>query len=223
MKRRFFILLGFLFSSTIAFSQQSQFSAQVLFGPTGYIWGNNISTDVKADFNYSGGLYIQANIPVEENRITIRSGYFIDTKHYSDDLSNVSPYRLNKVEREFLYGNVPIMIGLQFNVKNKLYPFLYLGIVFGKVRSAEQTQYWNDGSISTGFTGKTMVLETPKDMYVGFGLDFRVTKYLFLRAEPFLSHQINGGSGYNIDDDGGISYGLKIGLSYDIFIPLLEK
>jgi hypothetical protein len=221
--RKLLIAFGVFCYSIIVFSQQPQFSIQALFGPTGYVWDDSGSANINADFNYSACIYIQANIPVLESRIFIRSGYYVDTKGYSIDQSSSSSYYYNKAERSFVYGNVPVLFGIQFNSKNKLYPFMSLGIVFGKVLEAEQLITLYDGSVSNGFLGKTTVLDNPRDLYVGAGIDFRLSKYLFARAEPFLSYQLNEGSGYNIDIQGQISYGLKIGLSFDIFLPFLEQ
>lgn len=222
MRRLLLLISGILLNSTLLYSQQPQFSIQALFGPTGYVWDNSGSSDVKADFNYSAGAYIQANIPVQESRIFFRSGYYVDTKYYSINLSNTYSW-YSKIEREFIYSNVPILFGVQFNSKDKLFPFMCLGVVFGKVLEAEQVSTRNDGLVVSGITGKSTVLENPKDMYVGFGVDVRIYKFLFARAEPFLSYQLDEGSGYNVDVQGRISYGLKIGLSFDIFLPFLEQ
>ena len=97
IKKNYLIAAGILIICMFAHSQQPQFSIQTLFGPTGYVWNNNSSADLNADFNYSAGVYIQANIPVQESRIFIRSGYFVDTKHYSLNLSNSSPYWYRKL------------------------------------------------------------------------------------------------------------------------------
>ncbi len=206
---------------TAARCQQPQFSVQALFGPTGYVWDNS-GGDLKPGFNYSAGGFIQANIPTGDSRIFIRSGYFIDTKQYSIDVSNTSHW-YKALNREFVYGNVPILFGVQFNAKDKIYPFISIGCVFSKVKQVYAENVWKDGTVSSGLSGKSTVFETPKDLYIGFGIDFRLNKFLFIRLEPFLSHQFNEGSGYNIDHYGRISYGIKLGASFDIFIPGLEK
>jgi len=223
MRNLLLVIFGLLLNTSLLYAQQPQFSIQVLFGPTGYVWDNSGSVDVNADFNYSAGIYIQANIPVQESRLFFRSGYYIDTKYYSIDGSGGSSYWYSKTERSFIYSNVPILFGVQFNSKDKLFHFMCFGVVFGKVLDAQQVSTRSDGLVISGITGKSTVVENPKDLYIGFGLDVRINKFLFARAEPFVSYQLDEGSGYNVDVQGRISYGLKIGLSFDIFFPFLEQ
>ncbi|MBE9483238.1 MAG: hypothetical protein IMY74_00240 [Bacteroidetes bacterium] len=203
--------------SSNLFSQQPEFSAQVLFGPTGYILENTENVSFSQKFNYSLGGYLQFNIPVQESRISIRSGYFIDTKRYDQHYSNTLSWLTKRASTSFTYGNIPLLFGVQFNIKNKFYPFISLGLIFGHLISEDQIRELNDGTISHGFLSRSSNLENPNDLYVGFGMNFRLTKVVLIRVETFLSHQLNQGSGYNQDRFGRTSFGLKAGTQFYFF------
>ncbi len=205
------------------FSQQPEFSAQLLFGPTGYVLKNTENVSFSHKFNYSIGGYLQFNIPVQKSRISIRSGYFIDTKKYDTHYSDTLSWLTKRASTSFTYGNIPLLFGVQFNIKNKFYPFISLGLIFGHLISEDQIRELNDGTINHGFSNRSSNLENPNDIYVGFGMNFRLTKVVLIRVETFLSHQSNDGSGYNQDRFGFTSYGLKVGIQFDFLLPKEKK
>lgn len=221
MKKRTLFLISFLFvcQTFCQTSQQPQFSLQALFGPTWYSMGDDYKSKSSLSFNYSVGGFFLFNFPTGSSTICIRSGYFYDTKNYAFEYDHTISWQNKKVERSFTYGNLPILFEIRFNVKDKFYPFLSSGVVFGWTLSSEQNNEKVDGTITNGFMSRTYVQEKQTDFYACSGMNFRLNKLFQLRLELFMSQQINQDGGGNADRFGNFSYGLKAGIQFDIYLP----
>ncbi len=201
-------------------SQQAQFSVQTLFGPTWYSMDDYENSKSALNFNYSAGGYLMVNIPVGTSTISLRSGYYYDTKNYVINYDNKISWHDKKIERKYSYGNVPLLFEVRFNKKDKFYPFISVGVVFGKLLSAEQTSEKVDGTVYEGFNfGKSYNQEKQTDFLICTGINYRLTRLFLIRIEFFMSQQVNEGGGHNMDRFGAFSYGIKTGIQFDIFLP----
>lgn len=220
---RFFQLtlsLILIFFVTVARCQQPQFSVQALFGPTWYSIEDYDNSKSALNFNYSAGGYLMVNIPVGVSTISFRSGYFYDTKNYVINYDNKTSWYKRKVDRKYSYGNVPLLFELRFNKKDKFYPFISVGVSFGKLLSAEQISENVDGTISEGFGSyKTYNQKKQTDFLICTGMSYRLNRLFLIRFEFFISQQINQAGGHNADRFGNFSYGIKTGIQFDIFVP----
>jgi hypothetical protein len=213
------MFIVFSLNSYGVLSQQPQLSLQALLGPSWYVMEDEYNSKSSLDFNYSAGGYLLFNIPIKANTISLRSGYFYESKNYIIDYDNSISWQKKRVERSFTYGNLPILLEIRFNVKDKFYPFLSSGVIFGWVLSSEQIIEKVDGTLSYGFASRSYVEEKQTDFYASSGLNFRLNRLFLFRLELFMSQQIiEGGSG-NADRFGKFSYGLKAGIQFDIFLP----
>jgi hypothetical protein len=221
MKRRLLFSIIFSLLSIVVLTQQPQFSIQALFGPTWYSMEDYYKSESKLNFNYSAGGYLMVNIPVGKNTISIRSGYFYDTKNY------VIEYEINddwlsatlKADRALSYGNVPVLMEFRFNIKDRFYPFVSPGMVFGWVLSAEQERERVDGTIINGFPSRSYVQQKQTSFHICTGMNYRLNRLFLLRLEFFISQQLNQEGDNNVDSFGAFSYGIKAGIQFDIFLP----
>ncbi len=213
--------LVLIFFASVANCQQAQFSVQALFGPTWYSMEDYYKSESKLNFNYSAGGYLMVNIPVGKNAISIRSGYFYDTKNYviEYEIKDDRPSATLKTEKAFSYGNVPVLMEFRFNIKDRFYPFVSLGMVFGWVLSAEQERERVDGTIFNGFPSRSYVQQKQTNFHICTGMNYRLNRLFLLRLEFFISQQVNQESNYSVDRFGAFSYGIKAGIQFDIFLP----
>lgn len=222
---QFALSLVLMFFITAAKCQQAQFSVQALFGPTWYSMDDYYMTESTLKFNYSAGGYLMVNIPAGKNTISIRSGYFYSTKNYdiNHKISGDRPSATIKTKRNFSYGNVPVLLEFRFNIKDRFYPFISPGMVFGRILLADQERERVDGTIVSGFPSRSSVQQKQSSIYVCTGMNYRLSRLFLLRLECFISQQINQKSYYSLDTFGAFSYGIKAGIQFDIFLPFLEK
>lgn len=215
MKSIITYLLVFFVISTNLYSQQSQFSLELLGGPVFYNFDNTNHVSYSQQFNYTIGLYIKKNISFKKNIISIQTGYFVDTKSYEISFTDSINYSSKKRNDSFVYGNIPLIVEYSRNLHNRFYPFISAGFIFGHILKEERQTTQNDGSVKEGFPFDSENLMNPKDVYVSIGLNYRLNKEFLLRFEPFLTYQIND-SGYNNQDIYGmLAYGIKLGIQFD--------
>jgi len=211
------------FSSQGLISQQAQFSIQALFGPTGYLMFDETYYLASQQFNYSAGAYFLANIPVQESRISFRSGYYYDTKRYTRSYNVTHSYSKSKVVTSYAYGNIPILIEIAFKTREVVYPFISLGVIFGWLLSAEQNTELGNGETIEGFPPRSYNLEKQTDFHACAGANFRLNRILLIRVEAFMGQQLTKDDGSNYDCSGFFSYGLKAGLQFDIHLSGKSK
>lgn len=201
-------------------SQQPQFSVQALFGPTWYSMDDYDNSQSTLNFNFSTGGYLMVNIPAGSSTISFRSGYYYDTKNYVIDYDNTVSWYIKKTERKYSYGNVPLLFEVRFNNKNKFYPFISVGVIFGKLLSAEQITETVDGTITEGsFYNRSYNQKKQTDFHACTGANLRLNRLFLLRVEIFMGQQINQDGGHNMDRFGDFSYGIKTGIQFDLFLP----
>lgn len=218
MLKKLFSVIGFLLFGVYMYAQQPLFSTQALFGPTGYLMFDEIYYKAYQKLNYSAGLYVMAHLPVGESRISIRSGYFYDTKRYVREYSTTHELSTKKAETSYSYGNIPLLLEAAFNVRQGIYPFISGGIILGTLLSAQQTNTAVNGVVTEGFHSYSNNKEKQTDFHASVGATFRLNKQFLIRSEIFMSQQLDKDEGMNHDKYGYFSFGLKIGLQFDVFI-----
>jgi hypothetical protein len=166
-------------------------------------------------FNYSAGVYVMANLPAGESRLSFRTGYFYDTKKYVKEYSTNYEWSPKKRETSYSYGNIPLLLEVAFNVRQGIYPFVSAGVILGYLLSAEQTNTLVNGEVYDGFPPHSNNKDKQTDFHACIGAAFHLKKRLLLRTEVFMSQQLDKDDGLNHDREGYFSFGLKLGLQFD--------
>ena len=193
-------------------------------GATGYLMFDETYYNASSKFNYSAGLYVSANLPIHESRLSFRSGYYIETKRYTREYRSGSPTANKSVETSFYYGNIPLLLEAGFNVRRYIYPYVSAGIILGRTLVAEQKNTKNSGEVTEGFPPNSNIKETQTKFFANAGAIFRISDTFKIRSEIFLCQQLDKDEGGNEDRFGYFSYGLKLGLQIDMLMrPKKEK
>jgi hypothetical protein len=209
----FILTLFFIYSPL--FAQQGQFSIELNGGSVFYKFDNTSYADFSKNFNYTVGLYIKKNIIFKQDIISIKTGYFVDTKNYDITFLYTLLYRSKNRNDSFVYGNIPLLIEYSRILHDRYYPFISVGFIFGHILKDERQTMKNDGTVENGFPFDSENLQNPKDFYISIGLNYRISKQFQLRFEPYLTYQINDGGYNNQDINGMLAYGFKLGVQFD--------
>ena len=218
MPRKLLSIIVFLFFGTYLYAQQPVFSIQALFGPSGYMMFDETYYKAYQKFNYSAGIYVMANLPAGESMISFRSGYFYDTKKYVREYNATYEWSNKKIVTAYAYGNIPILLEVAFNTRQTIYPFISGGLILGRLLSAEQTNEKVNGEVVEGFPPNSNNKEKQTDFHASAGASFRLNRVFRVRTEVFMSQQLDKDDGMNHDRFGYFSFGLKVGIQYDIFV-----
>ena len=223
MQRKLLSIFVFLSIGASMYSQHPIFSVQALFGPTGYMMFDETYYKAYQKFNYSAGIYIMANLPAGESMISFRTGYFYDTKKFVREYSTTYEWSNKKITTSYAYGNIPLMLEVAFNNRYHIYPFISGGVILGTLLTAEQTNEKVNGVVADGFPPNSSNKENQTDFHASAGACFRLNKVFLVRTEVYMSQQLDKDDGMNHDRYGYFSFGLKIGIQYDIFLSKKKK
>ena len=220
MKSKVLILLGLLFFSLTLYSQQGQFSTELVAGPVFYKFDNTSYQTISQKFNYSFGLNFKRNIIFKQNIFSLKTGYIVDTKNYDLTTSDTISWYIKNINYSFLYGSIPFFLEYSYRLKEHFYPFVSFGITFGHLLKGNWQITRNDGRREDNSQDSDNNTN-PKDIYFSLGLNYRLDKRFYLRFEPFLTYQITD-TNLSLDYYGMLAYGFKLGVQFD-FIFQKEK
>ncbi|NOX87302.1 MAG: PorT family protein [Chlorobi bacterium] len=215
IKIKIILILSLFLVKSALFAQKGQFSIGFMAGSLFYEFDNTRYVSFSQNFNYTVGLYIKKNISFKQNIVSIKTGYFIDTKCYDIAFSDTLLYNSKNKNDSFVYGNIPLIIDYSYAINDRYYPFISAGFIFGHILKEVRQTMKNDGTVENGFPFDSENLQNPIDFYVSIGLNYGISKQFLLRFEPYLTYQINNGGYNNQDVNGMLAYGFKLGVQFD--------
>lgn len=217
-RAQFIISLFFLLIFHQLVGQKPLLSVQILAGPTGYLMFDETYYKASKKFNYSAGVYVAANLPIRESRLSFRSGYFVNTKKYTREYRPSNSLTDKIVETSYVYGNIPLLIEAGFNTRRNISPYISAGLILGTILDAEQRNEKGNGTVTEGFPSDSYNKQNQTDFYACAGANFRINSVLLIHTELYMSQQLDKDEGKNQDRFGYFSYGITIGLQIDMFM-----
>jgi|GEM_PF-4189122 len=189
---------------------------QVFVSPTLHIFNESEYEEISQDFNYSYGLLIGNSIFLNNGTICIRTGYFIDMKNYKQvfSLDTISWYP-KSATTGYLYSNIPVFVDYCANFDRKINPFISIGYIFGNILKQKHSCIYNNGEQTNSFPPRTINLKNRNYIYASIGFKYKIINNLSFLCEPNLKYWINSNANY--DRDSKLSFGLRLGLNYNIF------